>query len=95
MREIRFFSDWGPKYPLWETGTDKYTMEPSDYGLSSELAEALRSYTQFWNEHFIEADVSFEWDSIANQTAFEAEGDRLIRWLQDEVKDVAQVRDER
>ncbi|WGP06992.1 hypothetical protein [Brevibacterium iodinum] len=95
MREIRFFLDWGPKYPIWETGTDKYAMEPSDYGLTLELDKALRSYVDFWNEHFIETDDSFEWDSSENKKAFDAEGDRLIRWLQDEVKGIAHVRDER
>ena len=95
MREIRFFLDWGPKYPLWETGTDKYAMEPSDYGLSSELDKALRNYVDFWNTHFIETDDRFEWDSSENKEYFEAEGNRLIQSLRDEVKDRAHVRDER
>lgn len=95
MREIRYFSDWGAKYPLWENGTDKYVMEPSDYGLSPELGKALRNCVQFWNAHFIETVDSFEWDSNENKEYFEAEGDRLIRRLRDEVQDSALVRDER
>ena len=95
MREIRFFLDWGAKYPLWESGTDKYVMEPSDYGLSLELGTTLRNCVQFWKAHFIETDESSEWDSIENKEYFQIEGDRLIHRLRDEVQDSALVRDER
>lgn len=42
------FFDFGHEWPLWESGTDKYTMEPSDYGFSEELTELLRRWYLAW-----------------------------------------------
>lgn len=95
MREIRFSLDWGVKYPLWESGTDKYAMEPSDYNLSDDLSNELRNYVQFWNDHLVENDVSFDWDSSENEMLFDREGDRLLEWLRSEVNEFATVKDGR
>lgn len=47
-RVLRLFFDHGHQWPLWESGTDKYTMEPSDYGFSEELTELLRRWYAAW-----------------------------------------------
>lgn len=50
-RLLRFFPDWGHRWPLWENGTDKYAMEPADFGLSEKLTLDLRDWYDFWEEH--------------------------------------------
>lgn len=47
-RVLRVFFDFGHEWPLWESGTDKYTMEPSDYGFSEELTDLLRRWYVAW-----------------------------------------------
>ena len=47
-RVLRVFFDHGHEWPLWESGTDKNTMEPSDYGFSEELIELLRRWHRAW-----------------------------------------------
>lgn len=47
-RVLRIFFDWGHPWPLWETGTDKYTMEPTDYGFSPSLTDLLRRWREAW-----------------------------------------------
>jgi hypothetical protein len=47
-RVLRVFFDWGHLWPLWESGTDKYAMEPSDYGFSPELVDILRQWRDAW-----------------------------------------------
>lgn len=47
-RVLRVFVDHGHRWPLWESGTDKYAMEPSDYGFSEELVELLRRWHAVW-----------------------------------------------
>lgn len=42
------FFDWGHRWPLWESFTDKYAMEPTDYGFSPELTETLRQWQEAW-----------------------------------------------
>src|SRR5690606_19007461 len=37
-RVVRFFFDHGHPWPLWEDGSEKYTTDPGDYGLSDDLA---------------------------------------------------------
>lgn len=47
-RVLRVFFDWGHPWPLWESFTDKYTMEPTDYGYSAELIKTLRQWQAAW-----------------------------------------------
>ncbi len=47
-RVLRVFFDWGHPWPLWESGTDKYAMEPADYGYSPELVQLLREWQRAW-----------------------------------------------
>ena len=95
MREIRFFPDHGMKYPIWESGTDKYAMDPEDFDLSDSLGTRLRELMTFWSKHFVETDTSFEWDTAENEQRFWAEGDSLIDKLRKEVEDFAIVLDQR
>ena len=96
MREIRFFPDHGRKHPLWESFTDKYAMDPSDFDLSDDLAAELADYMDFWTAHLTDrASADFEWDSAENEQRYWDEGDRLIEQLRLEVSDFAVVKDER
>lgn len=47
-RVLRVFFDHGHEWPLWETGTWKYTMEPTDYGFSAELIDLMRRWYEAW-----------------------------------------------
>jgi hypothetical protein len=47
-RVLRVFFDLDHEWPLWESGTYKYTMEPSDYGFSEELTNLLRRWRAAW-----------------------------------------------
>ena len=47
-RVLQVFFDWGHSWPLWESGSDKYAMEPQDYGFSPELAEVLAQWEAAW-----------------------------------------------
>lgn len=96
MREIRFFPEHGIKYPLWESFTDKYAMEPSDFDLSDGLTTRLAAYMDFWSTHLTDRESpDFEWDSAENEQHHWEEGDRLVEQLRLEVKDFAVVKDER
>jgi hypothetical protein len=96
LRQIRFFPDFGRRYPLWESFTDKYAMEPSDYYLSDELSRGLRDLMSFWDTHFTDAPGSdFEWDSAENEQFYWTQGDQLLEQLRVEVDGSAIVLDER
>ncbi|PAY23037.1 hypothetical protein CEY15_10820 [Dietzia natronolimnaea] len=91
-RVIRFFPDYGREHPLWESGTDKYAMDPEDYGLSDSLARRLAQWMRHW-----EANVIPETGWASAEAAAESErvGDALVADLQVEVSGFADVRDER
>lgn len=88
LHRIRFFLDWGHDYPLWEDFTDKYTMEPSDYGVSAKLGQRLNEWSRFWQLHY---DPFDGWDDPENQTRWLETGDALVRLLEVEVYDIAVV----
>lgn len=46
---LRVFFDHGHEWPLWETGTWKYAMEPVDYGFSPQLTELMRRWYERWH----------------------------------------------
>ncbi|GAB3560696.1 hypothetical protein GCM10027344_13780 [Spelaeicoccus albus] len=91
-RTIRIFPDWGHDWPLWENFTDKYAMEPTDYGLSDDLTELMARWYAFWENH---CDPHDGWDSRESRTLSRIEGDRMVRMLIAEVNSFADVRDER
>lgn len=91
-RRIRFFPDWGVRFPLWETGTNKYAMEPSDYLLSASLDRRLEEWMDHWVSHF---DPFEGWDSPEAATHSRAASDKLITELRAEVGHFADVLDER
>lgn len=92
VRVVRFMFDYGHVWPLWEDGTDKYAMEPSDYGLSPELTERLQSCYEFWETHHI---PKRGWDAPESRHRWHAETDQAVAILRWEVSDFADVRDER
>lgn len=91
-RVIRLFPDYGHRWPLWENDRpghpSKYTMVPSDYGLSKELTAKLRAWYDAWD-----AENLYEngWSSPANELAWKNEGAHLAEQLSDEVKAFADV----
>jgi len=88
LHHIRFFVDWGHNYPLWESFTYKYTMEPSDYGLSPQLGRRLNEWSRFWQQHFDPVDG---WDAQENKSLWLTTGDELVGLLEIEVYDIAVV----
>jgi hypothetical protein len=88
LHRIRFFLDWGHHYPLWEDGTDKYAMEPVDYGVSDELGERLRAWSRFWETHY---DPFEGWDAPPSEQWWLEAGDDLVDLLAVEVYDIALV----
>jgi len=84
-RVIRLFCDHGRDWPLWESFTDKYTMDPDDYGLS----ESLRTDLHAWNQTYQLASLD-----DPPSPAWIEEGWRLFRMLRAEVDDFAEVRPE-
>lgn len=55
-RVLRIFFDHGHRWPLWESGTAKYAMEPSDFGFSPELAALLARWHRAW-EHIADFEI--------------------------------------
>lgn len=51
-RVIRFLFEYGHPWPLWESTSERYTMEPIDYGLSAELTAHLRDAYELWESNF-------------------------------------------
>ncbi|NUU06415.1 hypothetical protein [Leifsonia sp. C5G2] len=88
LHRLRFFVDWGHRYPLWESFTDKYAMEPVDYGVSPELERRLGEWVLFWTAHFEPAEG---WDDPDSRAQWLAVGDDLVRELELEVYDIAVV----
>ena len=88
LHRIRFFVDWGHNYPLWESFTDKYVMEPDDYGISLQIGQRLNEWSRFWQQHF---DPFDGWDTQENKGFWLTTGDELVRLLEIEVYDIAVV----
>lgn len=91
-RVLRVFPDWGHPWPLWENCTEKYAMEPADYGLSTELTEMMQRWYRFWEEHF---DPFGGWDAPENEQISQHRGDEMVARLRSETASFAEVRDER
>ncbi|MDJ0423523.1 hypothetical protein QNA14_13370 [Dietzia kunjamensis] len=91
-RIIRFFPDWGRDHPLWESGTDKYAMDPEDYGLSESLGRRLAEWMRHWESNRIPESG---WKSAEAAEESERNGDALVADLRIEVAGFAEVHDER
>ncbi|MCY1658879.1 hypothetical protein BFG51_08035 [Dietzia alimentaria] len=91
-RVIRFFPDYGRDHPLWESGTDKYGMDPEDYGLSKSLGQRLALWMAHWEANFV---PETGWKSEQAAEDSRRVGDSLLAELRVEVSDFADVRDER
>lgn len=81
-RVIRFFPDFGAG-PLWENAHPKYSMDAEDYGLSSDLSEALRSWNERWDPS---ADIRSE-----EAQKWHREGRRLAQRVAHAVVEYADV----
>lgn len=92
MRTIRFFHDWTAPYSIWETGTDKYCMEPSDYGLSENLGRRLHLWTEHCESHI---EPGEGWKTSIAEEVSRVDGDEIVALLRAEVRDFAVVCDER
>jgi len=92
QRIIRFFPDYGRNHPLWESGTDKYAMDPEDYGLSESLSRRLAAWMRHWESNVI---PETGWKSAEAAAESERVGDALVADLRIEVSGFADVRDER
>ena len=91
-RVIRFLFEHGHPWPLWESGTDKYAMEPSDYGLSDDLASRLGEAWALWNTH---DRIDVGWDASENEADWRRLSEQALAILRREVSGIADVRDER
>ncbi|MBB1029744.1 hypothetical protein G6027_02300 [Dietzia sp. SLG310A2-38A2] len=91
-RVIRFFPDYGRDHPLWESGTDKYAMDPEDYGLSESLARRLAEWMKHWESNVV---PETGWRSAEAAEESERIADALVADLRVEVSAFAEVRDER
>ncbi|AGW42673.1 metal ion transport protein [Leifsonia xyli subsp. cynodontis DSM 46306] len=76
QREVRFLLDW------WESGTEKYAMEPSDYGLSDELTLRLRRFYDHWFQH---VDPVMGWDTEENLAIYHRDKEEVLQLLRDEL----------
>lgn len=98
-RVVRFFCDLGNPYPLWESGTEQYTMTPTDYGLRQALAQRLaRVAAQFaasWGDMERAEREGVDWRATPAGVRWMAEGDEALAVLRREVDDIADVVDER
>jgi hypothetical protein len=92
-RLIRIFPDYGHDWPLWENTTSThdygYTMEPSDYGLSSQLTERIRAWYDFWE---VNQGWDRGWDSPEYESNWIAEGKDIAAAMRAQVNDFADVR---
>lgn len=84
-RLIRMFPDHGHRWPLWESFTDAYAIDPDDLALSDSLTGALRLWYDRW------AAVALD---VGMDAAWKEEGHRLCVLLQAELGDTAEVRPE-
>ncbi len=91
-RTIRFLFDCWHPWPLWESSSEKYTMEPADYQLSTELTELLRLSYEVWADHFHHENG---WDSPEAQRRWVEVSQQAFSVLRREVADFAEVVDER
>jgi len=88
LRQIRFFLDWGRRYPLWENGSDSYTKEPGDYGLTVDLGERLQAWSQTWTQN---CSPEQGWSDEHLRETWIADGHRLADEVEVEVYDFAEV----
>jgi hypothetical protein len=87
-RVIRLFPEYAAEWPLWESGGDKYLLEPADLGLSDALTGELRRWTDFWSEHLHFDEL---WDSAENRDEWARWGDRIAEDLRFQIAEFADL----
>ncbi|MCL2515696.1 MAG: hypothetical protein FWD85_03535 [Microbacteriaceae bacterium] len=94
--EIRFFPDWGHRWPLWGfTANAGPALTPNDLGLSPELAADLRVWWDFWDAHLIPdppKPAKPGWDDERNCRAWVEAGMSLQQRLAAELGSAYRVR---
>lgn len=91
-RTIRFVFEYWHPWPLWESLPGRFTMEPADYQLSTELTELLRLSYRQWADHF---DHDHGWDSPEEKRRWVEMSQQALALLRREVADFAEVVDAR
>ncbi|GAB95150.1 hypothetical protein BJY21_004142 [Kineosphaera limosa] len=98
MRTIRYFFDLGHPYPLWETGTDTYTMKPADYGLSDSLARELKwlaeEYANRFDELVAATSADQDWREQPAGAEWRRRSEAAVERLRQEVEGRFAVSDE-
>lgn len=87
LRVIRLFPDWGRRWPLWESFSDRYTLSADDLGLSPALSRDLERWSGVWQDRPPGSEEPLP-------AGWQAEGDALHERLQAELDGVAEVRPE-
>ncbi|MEN2742366.1 hypothetical protein ABCS02_31695 [Microbacterium sp. X-17] len=87
LHTIRFFPDHGHDWPLWDPNFG-YTVTPDHYGLSDELATALRRWYDEWEAAVGPGDG---WRDAAEHDKWLERGDELCDWLTQELWDSAEI----
>jgi len=87
-REIRFFPDWGHRWPLWgDLLHEEMALGPADLSLSTELTADLRAWWDFWDEHLDPDPLPPRapgWDTDRNRRIWLLAGEELARRLRSE-----------
>lgn len=76
------FPDYGHCWPLREAGSGKYSMDPTDYGLSDDLVSALR---RWYDDCERNCPLDGTWPSPEYGRRWGKAGLALSRWLNTEV----------
>lgn len=91
-RIVRFLFEYGHPWPLWESASHRYTMEPIDYGLSAELTAILRDSYELWESNF---RPESGWATSAAKARWVEASEQGLAVLRREVEGFAEVVDER
>lgn len=92
LREVRVFHDFNAPWPLWESGTDKYSMDPEDYDLSQESIDLMRRSTRLYEEGIQPPD--YDWVSPEKLHEYLDVMRQVVAQLRMELAGVAVVKDE-
>ncbi|MGJ4843495.1 hypothetical protein [Leifsonia sp. Le1] len=87
LREVHFYPGPGNEWPLWE-GSQLNPVTPESLGVSSELASAVRSWCERWEEAVGHGGDLRDEGTFAT---WADEGDHLVQRLMSETWPIADV----
>jgi enoyl-CoA hydratase/carnithine racemase len=87
-RVIRLMPEYSVDFPLWESGGERYLLEPGDLPLSKDLERDLGQWAGFFNRHF---DHEQGWNRPDGGADWGRWGDRLAAALRIELAGIAEV----